>query len=73
MVLLQHGDQQKQQQQRGRWQPQRPQHTVGPNFKNPPKFRLKRIVKMIGLTYACNSLTDFKDEANEMTGNGNYC
>ena len=47
MVLLQHGDQQKRQQQRGRWQPQRPQHTVGPNFKNQPEINIKVLILLM--------------------------
>ena len=40
----------------------------GTKFKKSAKIKNK----IIDFTYACKSLTDFENEANEMTGNGNY-
>ena len=33
--------------------------------------QIEKLVKLIGCTYACNSLTDFEDEELAITGNGN--
>ena len=41
------------------------EHTVGPNCKNPPKIRFKKIVKLT-VSYL------LLQQANAMTGNGNY-
>ena len=41
------------------------------NNKTPPKMKFKKVVKLTGYTYACNSLTNFDYEGNSMTGNGN--
>ena len=35
-------------------------------------MRLEKFVKLIDLTYVCNSLTHFENEVNKLTGNGNY-
>ena len=37
--------------------------TVGPNFKNQPKMRFKKFVKLSNHTCACNDLTNFGCEA----------
>ena len=34
-------------------------------------MKLKKVVKLTGYTYACNSMTNFEYEAHSMTGNGN--
>ena len=49
----------------------RQQHIVEPNFKYPPKNKLKKLVKLTGHTYACNNLTSFECEVHTITGNGN--
>ena len=33
---------------------------------------IKKFVKVTGLSYVCNSLTDFEYEVHTMTGNGNH-
>ena len=49
----------------------RQQHIVEPNFKNPPKNKFKKLVKLTGHTYACNNLTSFECEVHTITGTGN--
>ncbi len=39
------------------------QHTVGTNWKNPPKIRLEKFVKLKDHIGACNDLTNFECEA----------
>ena len=45
---------------------------IGPKSKIPPKKTLKKLVKLTGHTYACNSLTDFAFQALVMNKNENY-
>ena len=45
---------------------------MGPNDKNSIKTWLKKFVKLMDHTYACNGLTNFEYEANAMTGIKNY-
>ena len=48
-------------------------YTVGPNVKNPPKTRLKKIVKLTDYTSACNDLTNFeRSKVQAKIGNGSY-
>ena len=53
---------------RRRWR----RRTVGPNWKNPPKMRFKKFVKLTDHTCACYDLTNFEFEVHAMTGNGCY-
>ena len=48
-----------------------PMRTVGPNGKNPPKIKFKKIVKLSVHSYACNDLTNFESKVHAKTGNGN--
>ena len=41
------------------------------NDKNPPKIKLKKLVKLTGYTYGYIILTHFENKALAMTGNGN--
>ena len=50
----------------------RSRYTVVPNVKNPPKIRMKKIVKLTDHTCACNDLTSFEYEVHGMTGYGSY-
>ena len=46
---------------RGQSRPRGPgRHKLGPNSKNQPKMRFKKLVKLTGYTYACINLTIFK-------------
>ena len=49
----------------------RQQHIVEPNFKNPPKNKLKKLAKLTGHRYACNNLTSFGCEVHTIIGTGN--
>ena len=49
----------------------RQQHIVEPNFKNPPKTKFKKLVKLTDHTYACHHLTSFECKLHAITGNGN--
>ena len=49
-----------------------PPRKIGPNSKNPPKLRWKKIVKLTNHTCACNDLTNFEYVVHVMTGNGCY-
>ena len=57
---------------RGPSRPRGPgRHKLGPNSKNQPKMRFKKLVKLTGYTYSCNILTHFGYQVLAMTGNGN--
>jgi hypothetical protein len=47
----------------------RAQRTIGPNGKNPPKIRWKKIVKMTDYTCAGDDLTNLKYVMHAMAGN----